>query len=123
MSPRGVPAQVLALWADGSFEMVISDLLVDELRRGLIYPKIADRIDIDQSKRLLNALTEECTTMPDPSTPPSVLSRDPHDNYLIALAEQSRSVLVSGDSDLLVLADRIPVYSPRDFLTLLTSLG
>ena len=119
LSAHGVPARVLTLWADGVYEMVVSDLLIEELRRVLMYPKIADRIETDQSRRLLNALVEECTTTPDPDAPPSVLSQDPNDNYLIALAEHTRSVLVSGDSDLLDLAGIIPVYSPREFLALL----
>jgi len=37
----------------------------------------------------------------------------------MALAGLSRSLLVSGDSDLLQLSGRIPVYSPADFLALL----
>lgn len=43
-------------------------------------------------------------------------SRDPNDDYLIVLASATRSILVTGDGDLLALADRIPVMSPRAFL-------
>jgi predicted nucleic acid-binding protein len=50
---------------------------------------------------------------------PDVLSPDPDDNYLIALASRSRSVLVSGDTVLLRLSDQIPVYSPAQFLDIL----
>ncbi len=49
----------------------------------------------------------------------TISSSDPKDDYLIALAEKSRSVLVSGDGDLLELSEQIPVYSPREFLDLL----
>ena len=52
-------------------------------------------------------------------TLPGISSSDPKDNYLIALVENSRSVLVSGDGDLLELSQQIPVYSPREFLDLL----
>jgi predicted nucleic acid-binding protein len=38
-------------------------------------------------------------------------SPDPDDDYLIALARSSHSVLVSVDGDLLGLSDQIPVYS------------
>ena len=55
----------------------------------------------------------------DPETPPDVVSSDSGDNYLIALAQWSRSVLVSGDRDLLELSEAIPVYSPKGFLSLL----
>ena len=55
----------------------------------------------------------------DPETQPGIPSSDPKDDYLIALAGTSRSVLVSGDGDLLELSEQIPVYSPREFLDLL----
>lgn len=55
----------------------------------------------------------------DPIVPPAISSPDPEDNYLIALASSSRSVLVSGGKDLLVLSEQIPVYSPAEFLALI----
>ena len=45
-----------------------------------------------------------------------VRSRDPGDDYLIALAYSRKAVLVSGDRDLLELADRMPVFTPVEFL-------
>jgi len=52
----------------------------------------------------------------DPETSPSVQSRDPKDDYLIAAAGSARATLVTGDADLLELAGSIPVMSPRAFL-------
>jgi predicted nucleic acid-binding protein len=57
-------------------------------------------------------------TRHDPDEEPPVRSEDPGDDYLIALAAAERAVLVSGDKHLLALADRIPVYSPREFIDL-----
>jgi predicted nucleic acid-binding protein len=54
-----------------------------------------------------------------PTLIPEVRSPDPDDDNLIALASISRSVLVSGDSDLLGLSEQIPVYSPAEFLVLI----
>jgi len=48
-----------------------------------------------------------------------VHSRDPDDDYLIALASAHRAALVSGDKHLLALEGEIPVFSPRAFLDLL----
>jgi predicted nucleic acid-binding protein len=48
-----------------------------------------------------------------------VRSKDPGDDYLIALAASERALLVSGDGHLLDLREQIPVYSPREFLKLL----
>jgi len=53
--------------------------------------------------------------VPDPEVAPPVRSRDPGDDYLVALAAAARATLVSGDAHLLELRDAIPVLSPREF--------
>ncbi|HAF19443.1 MAG TPA: hypothetical protein DCK96_06795 [Chloroflexi bacterium] len=47
---------------------------------------------------------------------PVHVTRDPGDDYLVALAKASASVLVSGDRDLLVLAPELPIQEPGAFL-------
>lgn len=54
-----------------------------------------------------------------PDTLPTFTSSDPGDDYLIAWAECSRSVSVSGDRDLLELSERIPVDLHSVFFDLL----
>lgn len=49
-------------------------------------------------------------------------SRDPDDDYLIALASAERAALVSGDRHLLALDHEIPVFSPRAFEDLLADV-
>ena len=51
---------------------------------------------------------------PDPPNP-AQRSRDPGDDYLIALAESSASILVSGDQDILALSESRPILAPADF--------
>jgi predicted nucleic acid-binding protein len=51
----------------------------------------------------------------DPVALSPIGSRDPNGDYLIALAARTRSILVTGDADLLALAGRIPVMTPRAF--------
>jgi predicted nucleic acid-binding protein len=55
----------------------------------------------------------------DQEEPPSLRSAEAGDDYLIALAEAERAVLVSGDKHLLDLADHVPVLSAAQFLNLL----
>jgi predicted nucleic acid-binding protein len=64
-------------------------------------------------------LADSASVVGDPDTDPPVHSRDPDDDYLIALASAHRAALVSGDKDLLALEREIPVFSPRAFLDLL----
>jgi predicted nucleic acid-binding protein len=51
----------------------------------------------------------------DPAEPVS-RSADRGDDYLLALAETERAVLVSGDQHVLALADGLPIQTPRAFL-------
>ncbi len=119
LSPRGSPAQILRLWLEGAFELVCSPLLLDELARALAYPKLKKHIHPDEADQLIDLLRRGALVVDDPTVLPDVRSRDPDDDFLIALAAKSRSLLVSGDNDLLDLAEQIPVYSPGDFLTMI----
>jgi predicted nucleic acid-binding protein len=58
----------------------------------------------------------------DPTSAPR-RSPDPGDDYLLALAEAEKAVLVSGDRHLLGLDDRFPIQAPRAFLQKLARAG
>lgn len=98
---------------------MVSPLLLDELERALGYSKLRDRVTADEAQELVEVLARAGVTVSDPVELPEVRSADPDDDYLIAVASFSRSVLVSGDKDLLGLSDQIPVYSPADFLAMI----
>ena len=119
LSPGGSPAGAFRLWFEGAFELVCSPLLLGELAKALTYPKLRKHIDTDEADELLELLRRGGLLVEDPETQPRISSSDPNDDYLIALARKSPSVLVSGDGDLLELSEQIPVYSPREFLDLL----
>ena len=92
-------------------------LLLEELERGLEYPKLRDRIGRDDAQRVVQWLASMATPAADPEDPPTVRSSDPGDDYLIALAASERALLVSGDAHLLELQGRIPVVPPARFLS------
>ena len=58
---------------------------------------------------------------PDPEAP-AARSGDPGDDYLLALAQAERAVLVTGDQHLLALAGELPIHTPRAFLDALADL-
>ena len=93
--------------------------MLGELAKTLTYPKLRKHIDTDEADELLELLRRGGLLVEDPETQPRISSSDPNDDYLIAMARKSPSVLVSGDGDLLELSEQIPVYSPREFLDLL----
>ncbi|MFN2536799.1 MAG: putative toxin-antitoxin system toxin component, PIN family [Mycobacteriales bacterium] len=119
LSRSGTPAKLVRAWLDGSYELIVSASLLDELERTLAYPKVAKRVLPDEASEFLALLGEEAEVLADPPQASDVRSVDPDDDDLIALARMARAVLVSGDGDLLGLAGRIPVLSPREFLSLL----
>lgn len=94
-------------------------MLHDELERALGYAKLKDRVTPNETDELIGLLSRGGVMAEDPTLIPEVRSPDPDDDYLIALASITRSVLVSGDKDLLGLSDQIPVYSPAQFLDLI----
>lgn len=122
LAPQAAPAQVLRGWLDGAYDLVVSPLLLAELDRALAYPKLRTRIEPGEAADVVALLRHEAAVVDDPADddrPVGVRSADPGDDYLIALAAAAQAFLVSGDGDLLDLADRLPVRSPGDFLAML----
>ena len=123
LSPSGAPARCVAHWLRGDFELIVSERLLDELERTLAYPKLRQRLSEENGLEFLSILQRSAIRAADPDQP-TRRSSDPGDDYLLALAEQERALLVSGDAHLLALADRLPVLAPAAFLERLsTELG
>ena len=118
LSRRGTPAQLLRRWLAGDFELVVSEQLLAELERALAYPKLRARISAEESAGLIDNLRQSAICKPDPPHT-ARRSADPDDDYLLALAETARAVLVSGDAHLLALAGELPIYTAATFLDML----
>ncbi len=87
------------------------------MERAFAYPRLSKHTHRAEAAAFLDLLSRSAVLVDDPELLPSVSSPDPDDNYLIALGETYRAVLVSGDQDLLSLATLIPVFTPRAFLS------
>lgn len=116
ITPTGRPAELLLSARAGGFDLVVSPLLLDELESVLQRQKFRRYVDLDGVAAYLDLLRRDAQLAADPETPPPIRCMDPDDDYLIALAHSQSAALVSGDSDLLELADKIPVFSPAEFL-------
>lgn len=115
LSPAGAPAQLVTGWLGGEFELVVSETLLAELVQALEYPKLRKRVSADQAAEFVALLRDGPMIGADPSAT-SRRSADPGDDYLLALAESERAVLVSGDQHLLALAGELPIQTARAFL-------
>jgi uncharacterized protein len=118
LSPSGAPAQLISGWFRGEFELVVSETLLGELERALAYPKLRRRVSPDEATAFAALLRHKATLAADPPNP-ARRSADPGDDYLLALAEAERALLVTGDQHLLTLADQLPIQTARAFLATL----
>ena len=117
LSPRGTPARLLLALQAGAFDLVVSPLLLAEVRRALAYPKLARRVPAADADAFVDWLGRSAKLADDPGGPPPVRSDDPGDDYLVALAAAERAVLVSGDVHLTSLARQMPVRTPAEFIS------
>jgi putative PIN family toxin of toxin-antitoxin system len=113
-----IPGPLLqAVW-DGNLDLVLSEPLLTELRETLNYPKIRKRlvssaIDSELFLELLPFFTVQVdltgVEVPRP--------RDAADEMVLATFVAGQAEwLVSGDEDLLVMADQFPILSPAAFV-------
>jgi uncharacterized protein len=111
----GAPARIVERWLAGEFELVVSELLLAELGRALAYPKLRRRIPANDADEFIAILRVTAILAPDPPVAPR-RSADAGDDYLLAVAQAERAILVSGDGHVLALAPDLPVVAAADFL-------
>lgn len=122
--PVGTPGRILeALFERRAFDLLVSEPILDELRRILFYPRVRSRIRLtdEEVHRWLRLLPLQAT--PIEFTPATeTISSDPDDDvYLMTAREGLADYLVSGDRTLLDLRrfERVAILPPKDFLELL----
>jgi predicted nucleic acid-binding protein len=103
-------------WQAGAFELLVSPLLLAELRRAFTYPRLVRLVPPADADAFVAWLGRAAQLAPDPPGPAPVRSEDPADDYLVALAAAERAIVVSGDRHLTALTGRIPVRTPAEFL-------
>lgn len=120
LAPTSLPAQLIVLWREGRFDLLISAAQLDELRRVTRYPKIRERLAPALAGRLINDVRDLAVLLP--ALPVVTASPDPSDNYLLAMAATGAAdFLVTGDKrDLLTLRlfEGTKILTVRDFLVL-----
>lgn len=104
ISPAGIPARLIEAWLDRRFTLISHALQLEELREVTRREKIRVLIRPFEAGRLVNQIAV-IADMPARLTPVE-RSRDPRDDFLLALCEAGKADrLVTGDKDdLLALA-------------------
>lgn len=122
ISGRGAPAQLLAAAIAGRLTLIVSPLLLSELRDVLKREKFRPYLGSDESEEFIQALLLVAEAAQDPPSSGRVnICRDPNDDYLVWLTQDSEAnLLVSGDGDLLSLKHPgLDVRTVRDTVELL----
>lgn len=120
ISPGGPSAQLLVALRSGAFELVVSPLMLTELREVLARVKFQRYVTEPEIVVYVEMIRRESIVHTDPEPSSESLSVDPDDEYLIDLARDARvDALVSGDDHLLTLRHELPGMSPREFLEFL----
>lgn len=114
----GLPGAVRTAWLSGALRPLASAVTVRELVRVLAYPKF--RLSAAEQEELLADYLPYVQTVHMPPPPPAVPPcRDPLDEPFMQLALAGRArVLVSGDRDLLAVADAFSRVSGCPILSL-----
>ena len=101
------------VWAEGAVIPLVCRETAAELLRVLAYPKF--RLSPEEREQLLGDYLPfaEIVALPDPPPELPVACRDRDDAVFLTLAIAGRAdLLISGDTDLSVLAHAYPVASP-----------
>ncbi|HHK4245179.1 TPA: putative toxin-antitoxin system toxin component, PIN family [Pseudomonas aeruginosa] len=114
--PGSVPGRIVAAWRQGGLDVALSHYILDELARvlprlpriGMTPVEIRDLVD---SLMFLVDIVE-------PEGVPAADLRDPADQpVLLTLLAAQADYLITGDKDLLALANRYPIVTPAEFWT------
>ncbi len=123
MNSASAPGKVLKrLIANPTFEIVVSEPILTELKRVLFYPKVRCRIkgtddDIHHWVEAITIVAHFVTPIFDYNT--IIVKDDPDgDKFIIAAIEGLAKYIVSGDEHLLHLKkyQNIEILNPRDFI-------
>jgi len=120
ISPGGGSARLLLELRSGAFELILSPLLLAELREVLRRDKFRRYVSEAEADAYVALIRSEGVVRADPGPSLEPISPDPDDEYLIDLARDAGAdALVTGNAHLLELRAIIPVMTPAEFLEVL----
>lgn len=117
--PASVPGKIMAAWRHGSVDVLLSGYILDELRR--VLPRLAHRHGLSMAE--IDDLVDALSIQAEVIEPLPVAEQDLRDaddqpvlgTLLAALKTSGADYLLTGDKDLLVLAERYPIMAPGTF--------
>jgi len=112
--PKGIPGQIVNAWLTGSLAVVLSRYILDEMVR--VLPRVpANRRTPEEIRDLAEGfLGSAQIVVPDSEIEPDL--RDPADQQILGTLRASKAdYLITGDKDLLALAEKYSILTPAAF--------
>jgi uncharacterized protein len=112
--PTSIPGQIVSNWRRGGLQVVLSHYILDELVR--VLPRLPNlSLNHDELRDLADSLMFLADIV-EPASADDPLLRDAADQAILAtLIASHADYLITGDKDLLALADRYPILAPAAF--------
>jgi uncharacterized protein len=112
--PGSIPGHNVSIWRQGGIDVVLSRYILDEMAS--VLPRLS-RVQLSSSeiRDLVDSLMFLADVIePDSKEEPAL--RDPADQQVLGTLRASRAdYLITGDKDLLVLANKYPIVTPVTF--------
>jgi uncharacterized protein len=112
--PESVPGRIVRVWRQGGLDVVLSRYILDEMIR--VLPRLP-RISLNADQ--IRDLADSFIFLADIVEPDSELDADLRDaadqQVLATLRVSGADYLITGDKDLLALAERYPIVTPAVF--------
>ncbi len=103
-SPRAPSALTLDATLDGRLVLITSPRCCKRSRRCSPARRLQKYLSAQEALRFITDLAAQTNLLADPPGPQPAVCRDPHDDYLIALATATGAgAIVTGDLDLLTI--------------------
>lgn len=122
MKPTSTPGKVFKkIIQNSSYELVVSEAILDEIRRVLFYPKVRKYIQgtDDEIKHWIQSISMIAHMVYPENYDEVIVHEDPdNDKFILAALEGRAKILVSGDTHLLKLKkyQGITIVTPQTFL-------
>ena len=99
ISPHAPPDTIYRAWRAGRFDLLTSQVQLDELRRVSRYPKLKAILPAHRIGTMINNLQRAIMLDPISALPDGLEADDPNDTFLLAMA-------LVGEVDYLITGDR-----------------
>jgi len=113
--PDSIPGKIVSAWRSGSLEVILSQYILDELQR--VLPRLNHRLGWSNTE--IRDFVESLAFLADlvdPVQTAEPLLRDRTDQPVLGtFLASNANYLVTGDKDLLALANYYPIIKPADF--------